>query len=87
MFVFYQPHDAHFFPGAKNHTTQGLAVVCKSIFQKMLVDTILALKKQYLLQTELYSKRHNFFMSFGQNLNIFAVVNTYAIDFLGIDTG
>ena len=53
----------------------------------MLVDTILALKKQYLLQTELYSKRHNFFMSFGQNLNIFAVVNTYAIDFLGIDTG
>ena len=39
------------------------------------------------MQTELYSKVHNIFMSFGPNLNIFAIVNIYAIDFLGIDTG
>ena len=77
----------HFFPGTKNHATWGLAVFFKLIFQKILINKILALKKQYLLQTELYSKVHNIFMSFGPNLNIFAIVNTYAIDFLGIDTG
>jgi hypothetical protein len=53
--------------GTKNHSTGGLAVVCKLKFQKLLVDTVLAFKKQYLLQTELYSKEHNIFMSFGPN--------------------
>ena len=92
---FYQPHDAWFFrypffPGTKNRATRCLAVVCKLTFQflrqKRLVNTILAFKKQYLLQTELYTKVYNIFMIFGPNLNTFAIVNTYAIDFLGIDT-